>query len=57
VFVQDGDHFAEREVTLGRQSATSVEILSGLKSGETYVAVGSFLVKSDMQKSEAGHEH
>lgn len=57
VFVRDGDHFAEREVTLGRQSATHVEVLSGLKAGETYVAVGAFLVKAELQKSEAGHEH
>jgi len=57
VFVQDGDHFAEREVALGRQSATHVEILNGLLTGETYVAVGAFLVKAELQKSEAEHAH
>ena len=34
-----------------------VEITSGLKAGERYVADNSFIVKADLGKAEAAHEH
>jgi membrane fusion protein, heavy metal efflux system len=34
-----------------------IEILSGLKQGEKYISQGSFLLKSELEKGEAGHEH
>ena len=48
-----------RVVQLGNKSAdqTQVEVLSGLKVGEQYVTQGSFVLKSELQKGEAGHEH
>jgi cobalt-zinc-cadmium efflux system membrane fusion protein len=57
VFIQDEHGFEPRTVTLGRQSATHVEILSGLSSGERYVAKGAYMVKAELGKSEAGHGH
>lgn len=57
VFVQEGDAFEARPVQLGRSDGRSVEILSGLRSGETYVAKNSFLVKADIEKAGAAHEH
>lgn len=48
-----------RVVQLGNKSAdqTQVEVLSGLKVGEQYVTQGSFVLKSELQKGEASHEH
>jgi cobalt-zinc-cadmium efflux system membrane fusion protein len=57
IFIQDDHGFEPRTVTLGRQSGTHVEVLSGLKAGERYVAKGAFMVKAELGKSEAGHGH
>ena len=48
-----------RVVQLGNKSTdqTQVEVLSGLKVGERYVTQGSFVLKSELQKGEATHEH
>ena len=34
-----------------------VEVLKGLAAGETYVSEGSFLIKADIGKSGASHDH
>ena len=57
VFVQEGDGFVTRPVVLGKSDGQWMEILSGLKAGEPFVFRGSFVLKSELQKSEAGHEH
>jgi cobalt-zinc-cadmium efflux system membrane fusion protein len=57
VFVSDEHGFEPRTVTLGRQSATHAEVLSGLKAGERYVSEGAFMVKAELGKSEASHGH
>lgn len=57
VFVQEGDGFEPREVVIGAQDARHVEIVSGLSAGERYVSEGSFLVKAELGKSSAAHEH
>lgn len=64
VFVEEGDAFEARPVTLGRQGVAAtgererfVEIVSGVKAGERYVAENSFILKAELGKSEAGHEH
>jgi cobalt-zinc-cadmium efflux system membrane fusion protein len=56
VFVATTDGFEPRVVTLGRQSATQAEVLSGLKAGESFVSQGAFMVKADLGKSEAMSE-
>jgi membrane fusion protein, heavy metal efflux system len=56
VFVATADGFEPRAVTLGRQSATLAEVLSGLKAGESFVSQGAFMVKADLGKSEAMDE-
>jgi cobalt-zinc-cadmium efflux system membrane fusion protein len=45
VFVRTPAGFAEREVKLG-QRGDRIEILSGLKAGESYAAANSFVLKS-----------
>lgn len=57
VFVKEGDAYEARPVTVGKRDGEMVEILSGLKAGEEYVSVGSFIIKADIGKSEAEHDH
>jgi len=44
-------------VVLGERDDLYAEVLSGLTAGEIYVSQNSFLIKADLQKSGAGHEH
>jgi RND family efflux transporter, MFP subunit len=57
VFVQTEDGFEPRPVRIGRSNESQVEIIEGLKSGEHYVASGSFILKAELGKGEAAHEH
>ncbi len=60
VFVQEElGVFERREVQLGIQTDSNVEILHGVTSGELVVTDGSFILKSEAEKSgfEAGHGH
>ena len=57
VFVKDDDGFESREVSLGRSDGTYSEVLSGIKVGEKYAATNSFILKAELGKSEAEHEH
>lgn len=57
VYVRQGETYLTRPVKLGRRDATRVEILSGLTAGELVVVEQSFLIKADIEKSTAGHEH
>ena len=38
-------------------TASGRRSLAGLSAGERYAAEGSFVLKSELLKSEAGHEH
>ena len=57
VFVLDEDGFKPKPVELGRENGTMVEILSGLVSGQTYVAEGSFTLKAQLSKGAFGDGH
>jgi|GEM_PF-102117 len=57
VFVQDGGAYEARTVVLGRRDEAFVELLSGLEPGERYVARNSFVLKADVGKAGAQHEH
>ena len=57
VFVREGDVFEVRPVELGRRDRTSVEILSGLEPGQQYAGVNSFVVKAEIGKAGASHDH
>ena len=57
VFVQVGETYEPRMLELGRQDETWVEVLSGLAPGERYVSVNSYLIKADIEKAGASHEH
>ena len=51
--------FHPTPIKLGQSSKDSqyIEVLSGLNQGQKYAAQGSFLLKSELEKGEASHEH
>lgn len=57
VFINEGNQYEPVVVETGRRGGGRVEIVSGLQPGQRYVAEGSFVVKADILKSGAVHEH
>ena len=57
VFVRDGDTFEAREVELGSRDADWVEVLFGLLDGDVYAGRNSFVIKAEIGKAGAAHEH
>lgn len=57
VFVQVGDTYEVRMLELGRRDREITEVLGGLAPGDNYVTDNSFLVKADVEKSGASHDH
>ncbi|MDF8335449.1 efflux RND transporter periplasmic adaptor subunit [Novosphingobium cyanobacteriorum] len=57
VFANYGQDYEVRMLQLGRSSPEWTEVLGGLKPGTPYVAKGSFLVRADIEKSGASHDH
>lgn len=57
VFVQYGNFFEVRPVELGRSDGQWVEILRGISHGEKYVAHNSFILKAELGKAGATHDH
>lgn len=57
VFVKQGDEYTFAPIALGRSDDRYVEVLSGLSLGQDYVVKNSYLIKADIEKSEAEHEH
>ena len=42
---------------LGRQDGEWIEVLDGIEIGTRYVTLNSYLVKADIEKSGASHDH
>lgn len=57
VFEQVGDSYEVRMLELGRSDGEFSEVLGGLKPGARYVSGNSYLVKADIEKSGASHDH
>jgi membrane fusion protein, heavy metal efflux system len=57
VFAQVGDTYEVRMLELGDRDDTSVEVLGGIKPGTAYVSEQSFLIRADIEKSGASHDH
>ena len=57
VYVKEGEKYEMRKVDLGQSDREWTEILGGVEAGEEYVATNSFVVKADIGKSAAEHEH
>ncbi len=57
VFGRYGDYFEARPLKLGRRDDVYVEVLEGLTLGEKYAAGNSFIIKADIGKAGATHDH
>jgi cobalt-zinc-cadmium efflux system membrane fusion protein len=57
LFVADGEELAPRAVRVGRLGGSQAEILAGVVPGDRYADENSFLVKAELGKSAAEHEH
>lgn len=49
--------FQARTISVGRSDGEWTEVTAGLDPGERTVIRGSFILKSELMKSEAGHQH
>jgi len=57
VFANYGQDYEVRMLELGRKSPEWTEVLSGIKPGTPYAAKGAFLIRADIEKSGASHDH
>lgn len=57
VFIKIDNTYEIRPLELGRSDGQFTEVLSGLNPGDTYVVENSYLLKSDLEKSGASHDH
>lgn len=57
VFAKVGNSYEVRMLELGQQTPEWTEVLGGIKPGQPYVADGSYVIKADIEKSGASHDH
>lgn len=57
VFVAEARGFRARQVVTGRTAAGRTEIVRGLAPGERIAGRGAFLLKAELSRGEAEHEH
>ncbi|HEY5623977.1 MAG TPA: efflux RND transporter periplasmic adaptor subunit [Gammaproteobacteria bacterium] len=57
VYAQIGDQYEVRMLDLGRQAGDWAEVLGGLDPGTRYVTTNSYVLKADIEKTGATHDH
>jgi membrane fusion protein, heavy metal efflux system len=57
VFAKVGQTYEVRMLELGRRGPIWTEVLAGIKPGQAYAAKGSYVIKADLEKSGASHDH
>jgi cobalt-zinc-cadmium efflux system membrane fusion protein len=57
VFLRAGEFFEARPVELGCNDGTRVEVIKGLAAGDRYAATSSFVLKAELGKAGASHDH
>lgn len=57
VFAKVGDTYEVRMLELGTRGPVWTEVKSGIKPGQSYVTKGSYVIKADIEKSGASHDH
>ncbi len=57
VFARFGDIYEVRMLELGMSNQNWVEVLGGIEAGTQYVTENSYLIKADIEKSGASHDH
>ncbi|VAW68589.1 Probable Co/Zn/Cd efflux system membrane fusion protein, partial [hydrothermal vent metagenome] len=54
---QTGEEYEVRMLELGRHDDKWVEVSGGLETGTRYVSENSYVIKADIEKSGASHDH
>ncbi len=57
VYAKVGEQYEVRMLELGREGGEWIEVLGGLEPGTEYVTENSFILKADIEKSGASHDH
>lgn len=57
VFVKEKNEYRFTPLVLGQSDDHFYEVISGLNADSEYVTENSYLIKADIEKSEAEHEH
>ncbi len=57
VYARVGNTYEVRMLELGRRTPEWTEVLGGLEPGTEYVSAGSFLIRADIDKAGASHDH
>lgn len=57
VYARFGATYEVRMLELGRRTPEWTEVLSGIDPGTDYVVDGAFLIRADVEKSGASHDH
>lgn len=57
VYAKVGEEYEVRMLELGRIAGEWAEVLGGLPTGTEYVTENSYVVKADIEKSGASHDH
>lgn len=57
VFARVGETYEVRMIEIGRQTPEWTEVLGGLQPGDVYVTDNAFLIRADVEKSGANHDH
>lgn len=57
VFLQKGNAYTFTPLQFGRKDDHFVEVIKGAQAGQVYVSGNSYLIKADIEKSEAEHQH
>jgi len=57
VFAQVGNTYEVRMLELGTRTPQWTEVVSGIRSGQRYAAEGSYVIKADIERSGASHDH
>jgi cobalt-zinc-cadmium efflux system membrane fusion protein len=57
VFIKIGESYEVRPLSLGRTDGRFTEVLAGIEPGDEYVVINSYLLKADIEKSAASHDH
>ena len=57
VYEKVGTHYEVRMLKLGRKAGQWIEVISGISVGSEYVTDNSYLIKADIDKAGAAHDH
>ncbi|RYV00557.1 secretion protein HlyD [Shewanella sp. OPT22] len=57
VYTKVNEQYEVRMLELGRESGPWVEVINGIKAGADYAVGNSYLIKADIDKSGASHDH